>query len=165
MYLFSISWERIWFSLNMFPYPFTVHTFYNANKDFDNETWQFFFGKNFRFCDGKGCRRSYHLSCLDPPLNNVPYGVWHCLHCVKKKIEFGVHSACKGLESIWDAREVEVSGSFGRDASTPSHPHPLPHTYTYPHKHTCLVREERERVGLQIGQMGWVLVYPSPIIY
>ncbi|XXG89638.1 hypothetical protein AAC387_Pa12g1592 [Persea americana] len=64
-------------------------------------------------CDGKGCRRSYHLSCLDPPLNNVPYGVWHCLHCVKKKIEFGVHSACKGLESIWDAREVEVSGSFG----------------------------------------------------
>ncbi|GMY14764.1 chromodomain-helicase-DNA-binding protein 2-like isoform X2 [Fagus crenata] len=57
-------------------------------------------------CDGKGCKRRYHLSCLDPPLNYVPPGVWHCVWCVKKKIEMGVHSVSEEVESIWDAREV-----------------------------------------------------------
>lgn len=57
-------------------------------------------------CDGKGCKRRYHLSCLDPPLNYVPPGVWHCVWCVKKKIEVGVHSVSEEVESIWDAREV-----------------------------------------------------------
>ncbi|XP_059659462.1 helicase protein MOM1-like isoform X3 [Cornus florida] len=59
-------------------------------------------------CDGKGCKRTYHISCLDPPLNDVPLGVWHCKWCVKKKIEYGVHSVSEGIESIWDTREVEV---------------------------------------------------------
>lgn len=63
---------------------------------------------NFRVCDGKGCRKSYHLSCLDPPLKDVPHGVWHCLSCVKKKIESGVHSVSEGVESIWNTREVDV---------------------------------------------------------
>ncbi|CAK7343094.1 unnamed protein product [Dovyalis caffra] len=57
-------------------------------------------------CKGNGCRRKYHLSCLDPPFNNVPPGVWHCMCCVKKKIEFGVHSVSKGLESVWDIRDA-----------------------------------------------------------
>jgi hypothetical protein len=68
---------------------------------------------NFRCCDGQGCKRSYHLSCLDPPLGDVPLGVWHCLACVRKKIEFGMHSVSKGIESIWDASEVEVADDNG----------------------------------------------------
>ncbi|CAH9075251.1 unnamed protein product [Cuscuta europaea] len=64
-------------------------------------------------CSGEGCRRCYHLSCLGPPLDDFPSGIWHCLWCVKKKIELGVHSVSKGVESICDAREVEMSGSEG----------------------------------------------------
>ncbi|RWR81523.1 helicase protein MOM1-like protein isoform X1 [Cinnamomum micranthum f. kanehirae] len=65
-------------------------------------------GGKLLVCDGKGCRKSYHLSCLDPPLKDVPHGVWHCLSCVKKKIESGVHSVSEGVESIWNTREVDV---------------------------------------------------------
>ncbi|XP_041027437.1 uncharacterized protein LOC121267581 isoform X1 [Juglans microcarpa x Juglans regia] len=57
-------------------------------------------------CVGKGCKRRYHISCLDPPLNDVPPGVWHCVCCVKRKIELGVHFVSKEIESIWDVREV-----------------------------------------------------------
>ncbi|CAH9124287.1 unnamed protein product [Cuscuta epithymum] len=64
-------------------------------------------------CYGEGCSRCYHLSCLGPPLDDVPSGIWHCLWCVKKKIELGVHAVSKGVESICDAREVEMSGSEG----------------------------------------------------
>uniref|UniRef100_A0A1D1XN98 Helicase protein MOM1 n=1 Tax=Anthurium amnicola TaxID=1678845 RepID=A0A1D1XN98_9ARAE len=58
-------------------------------------------------CDGKGCKRSYHLSCIDPPLKEVPFGNWHCLSCVRKKIELGVHSVSEGMESVLDARLVD----------------------------------------------------------
>ncbi|KAA8550370.1 hypothetical protein F0562_002054 [Nyssa sinensis] len=64
-------------------------------------------------CHGKGCNRSYHPSCLDPPLNDVSLGVWHCFLCVNKKIESGVHSVAEGIESIWDSREVEMPESEG----------------------------------------------------
>ncbi|CAH9078159.1 unnamed protein product [Cuscuta europaea] len=62
-------------------------------------------------CYGEGCSRCYHLSCLGSPLGDVPSGIWHCLWCVKKKIELGVHAVSKGVESICDAREVEMSGT------------------------------------------------------
>ncbi|OVA18048.1 SNF2-related [Macleaya cordata] len=64
-------------------------------------------------CEGEGCKKSYHLDCLDPPLKDVPPGVWHCLCCVKKKMESGVHSVSGGVESILDAKEVELSDSEG----------------------------------------------------
>ncbi|XP_077226776.1 uncharacterized protein LOC143860127 [Tasmannia lanceolata] len=64
-------------------------------------------------CDGKGCRSSYHISCLDPPLKDVPPGIWYCLWCVKKKIESGVHSVSEGVEYIWDVKEAEVSDDKG----------------------------------------------------
>ncbi|ERN08403.1 uncharacterized protein LOC18995828 isoform X1 [Amborella trichopoda] len=60
-------------------------------------------------CEGKGCSKSYHLQCLDPPLEHVPPGVWHCLSCVKKKIELGLHSVSEGIESIWDVRDAKIS--------------------------------------------------------
>ncbi|KAF3782133.1 CHROMATIN REMODELING 4 protein [Nymphaea thermarum] len=62
-----------------------------------------------RCCDGNGCNRAYHLSCLDPPLVDSPPGTWHCLWCVKRKLEFGLHSVSKGVESIWAVRGNEIS--------------------------------------------------------
>ncbi|KAL5135335.1 Helicase protein MOM1 [Glycine soja] len=57
-------------------------------------------------CSGKGCQRRYHPSCVDPPLNYIPLGFWHCIWCTKKKMELGVHSVSKGVKSILDSREV-----------------------------------------------------------
>ncbi|XVE76171.1 hypothetical protein DITRI_Ditri12bG0151600 [Diplodiscus trichospermus] len=62
-------------------------------------------GGNLLSCVGKGCKRKFHLSCLVPALINDPLGVWHCIWCVKKKKELGVHSISE-VESIWDAREI-----------------------------------------------------------
>ncbi|RWW40480.1 hypothetical protein BHE74_00054109, partial [Ensete ventricosum] len=56
-------------------------------------------------CDGKGCNRSFHLSCLDPPLQDTPPGVWLCIFCIKRKIEFGVYSVSEGIDSIWNIKE------------------------------------------------------------
>lgn len=70
-------------------------------------------GGKLRCCDGESCRRCYHLSCLDPSLVDDTPGVWHCAFCVKKKIEFGVHTVSKGVEHIWDVREVVVSDMKG----------------------------------------------------
>ncbi|PQQ19204.1 helicase protein MOM1 isoform X1 [Prunus yedoensis var. nudiflora] len=70
-------------------------------------------GGKLLFCDGRGCKGSYHLSCLDPPMDAVPLGVWHCSMCVRKKIDSGIYSVSEGIESIWDAREVEVSDVDG----------------------------------------------------
>ncbi|CAN4101686.1 unnamed protein product [Withania somnifera] len=70
-------------------------------------------GGKILICDGRGCKRCYHLSCLDPPLDDFPPGAWHCTLCVKKKIESGVHSVTEGVESILDVREVEVADAKG----------------------------------------------------
>lgn len=64
-------------------------------------------------CDGRGCKKSYHLACLNPPLDDVPPGIWHCPWCVKKKIESGVHSVSEGVESVWDVRDVEMVDAEG----------------------------------------------------
>ncbi|KAI6685811.1 hypothetical protein NL676_031724 [Syzygium grande] len=58
-------------------------------------------------CDGAGCQKYYHLSCLDPPLNDVPPGVWHCLACVRKMMKYDAYSVSEGVEFIWDCREAE----------------------------------------------------------
>ncbi|XVF68548.1 hypothetical protein PTKIN_Ptkin11bG0011700 [Pterospermum kingtungense] len=60
-------------------------------------------------CRGKGCHRRYHISCLEPPLEEFPLGDWYCLACVRKKIESGVHSVSDGIEAVWDSRELEAS--------------------------------------------------------
>ncbi|XP_065876396.1 helicase protein MOM1 isoform X2 [Euphorbia lathyris] len=61
-------------------------------------------------CDGKGCKRSYHVSCLVPPFKDVPFGAWYCLACVKKKIKLGAHSVSEGIESIWKVEMSEENG-------------------------------------------------------
>ncbi|XP_019178335.1 PREDICTED: uncharacterized protein LOC109173545 isoform X2 [Ipomoea nil] len=62
-------------------------------------------------CNGKDCKRCSHPPSLGTPVHDLPSGVWHCLWCLKKKIGSGVHSVTQGVESIWDAREVDVSGT------------------------------------------------------
>ncbi|CAL0326796.1 unnamed protein product [Lupinus luteus] len=57
-------------------------------------------------CCGKGCRRRYHSSCLDPPLKYTAARFWYCIWCVKKMVGLGVHSVSEGVESILDSREV-----------------------------------------------------------
>ncbi|XP_073151865.1 uncharacterized protein [Henckelia pumila] len=64
-------------------------------------------------CWGNGCDRCFHLSCLDPPLTCSLPGVWHCPRCVYKKFTLGVHSVSKGVECIWDVREVKATNAKG----------------------------------------------------
>ncbi|KAL3623984.1 hypothetical protein CASFOL_032800 [Castilleja foliolosa] len=68
---------------------------------------------DLKCCEGKGCKRFYHLACLDPLLPDTLPGAWHCPQCVRKKLLFGVHSVSKGTESVWNVREVEVSNVKG----------------------------------------------------
>ncbi|KAM7259401.1 hypothetical protein ACFE04_015142 [Oxalis oulophora] len=63
-------------------------------------------GGELLYCGGRGCKRSYHLLCLDPPFEDMPLGVWHCPLCNTKKMESGVCSV-SGVESICNTREVE----------------------------------------------------------
>ncbi|AQL02869.1 Helicase protein MOM1 [Zea mays] len=64
-----------------------------------DETWS---------CGGKGCKRHYHLSCMDPSLD-VSLGIWLCIMCMKKRIQFGVYSVSEGIESLWDVKEGVVN--------------------------------------------------------
>ncbi|AQL02865.1 Helicase protein MOM1 [Zea mays] len=59
-------------------------------------------------CGGKGCKRHYHLSCMDPSLD-VSLGIWLCIMCMKKRIQFGVYSVSEGIESLWDVKEGVVN--------------------------------------------------------
>ncbi|KAK8944366.1 Helicase protein MOM1 [Platanthera zijinensis] len=56
-------------------------------------------------CFGKGCQRSYHLSCLEPFFP----GAWLCNFCVKRKVD-SVYSVFEGIESVWDIDEGVQSG-------------------------------------------------------
>ncbi|OQS07706.1 hypothetical protein THRCLA_00301, partial [Thraustotheca clavata] len=34
-------------------------------------------------CDGEGCEKEFHTSCLEPPLVTIPQGPWYCPACSK----------------------------------------------------------------------------------
>ncbi|KAJ7544078.1 hypothetical protein O6H91_09G064000 [Diphasiastrum complanatum] len=59
-------------------------------------------------CDGKTCRNTYHLGCLDPPLNEVPKGNWYCPDCSSE-----VHAVFGEVESIWDAQKGTLAAQPG----------------------------------------------------
>uniref|UniRef100_A0A7N0T7C7 Protein CHROMATIN REMODELING 4 n=1 Tax=Kalanchoe fedtschenkoi TaxID=63787 RepID=A0A7N0T7C7_KALFE len=42
-------------------------------------------GGDLLCCDG--CPRTYHIECLNPPLECVPHGKWLCSHCYKRTDE------------------------------------------------------------------------------
>ncbi|CAA0815058.1 Helicase protein MOM1 [Striga hermonthica] len=62
-------------------------------------------------CEGKDCKRRYHLSCVGVWLPDDLPGVRHCPKCIIKKLEHGVYSVSEGIESIWGVREVEMSNT------------------------------------------------------
>ena len=43
-------------------------------------------------CDG--CDSSYHMFCLDPPLQSIPPGEWRCHDCVAKVTVHGKMGRC-----------------------------------------------------------------------
>ncbi|XP_051120425.1 helicase protein MOM1-like isoform X2 [Andrographis paniculata] len=65
------------------------------------------------YCGGKSCKTCYHLCCLDRSLANAVPVVWYCSQCVNKKFLFGPPSVSKGMESIWDVRDVDISNTTG----------------------------------------------------
>jgi hypothetical protein len=54
-------------------------------SDSDDECMFCHDGGDLLLCDG--CERACHLTCLDPPLKEIPGGDWYCPHCTKKQIE------------------------------------------------------------------------------
>ncbi|CAL4938394.1 unnamed protein product [Urochloa decumbens] len=62
-------------------------------------------------CDGKECKRHYHVSCMDPPLG-VSLGIWLCIVCTKKRLQFGIYSVSEGIESLWDVKEGASSKQY-----------------------------------------------------
>ncbi|KAI3831793.1 hypothetical protein MKX03_000135 [Papaver bracteatum] len=60
-------------------------------------------------CNSKGCKKNYHLKCVDPPLKDVPPGDWHCACCE--------HSLPGAVESNSDVVETELADSEGVDAT------------------------------------------------
>jgi chromodomain-helicase-DNA-binding protein 3 len=41
---------------------------------------------------------------MDPPLG-VSLGIWLCIVCTKKRLQFGIYSVSEGIESLWDVKE------------------------------------------------------------
>ncbi|KNA08678.1 hypothetical protein SOVF_160460 isoform B [Spinacia oleracea] len=65
-------------------------------------------------CSGKRCGRSFHPSCSLNPEKNIYLPNWYCSNCTKKRLALGVHSMSRGIESILDVREVDMSNTEGR---------------------------------------------------
>ncbi|PNT66056.1 hypothetical protein BRADI_3g06450v3, partial [Brachypodium distachyon] len=56
-------------------------------------------------CDGNGCKRKFHISCLGFPLECFSLGIWLCSICSKERLLSGVYTASGGVESLWDVKE------------------------------------------------------------
>uniref|UniRef100_M4BAT6 PHD-type domain-containing protein n=1 Tax=Hyaloperonospora arabidopsidis (strain Emoy2) TaxID=559515 RepID=M4BAT6_HYAAE len=65
-------------------------------------------------CDGKKCKREYHMNCLIPPLVAVPPGEWFCPDCQKEH----EREREKGelLRAKVDALDKQESGGTGVNA-------------------------------------------------
>lgn len=57
----------------------------SEGSDSDDECMFCHDGGDLLLCDG--CDRACHLTCLDPPLQEVPEGDWYCPECTKKQPE------------------------------------------------------------------------------
>jgi hypothetical protein len=59
-----------------------------------------------RSCQRKGCNKMYHLHCVKKhqPDDFITIGGWHCVDCIKNKLQFGAAFACDEIESICDVR-------------------------------------------------------------
>ncbi|KAI3852525.1 hypothetical protein MKX03_027944 [Papaver bracteatum] len=73
-----------------------------------------------RGCSDKGCKKTYHLKCVDPPLKDVPPGDWYCFSCVKKNTESGVLSLPGAVKSNLDDAQLELPDSEHVDTAKTS---------------------------------------------
>ncbi|KAF0929200.1 hypothetical protein E2562_016436, partial [Oryza meyeriana var. granulata] len=65
---------------------------------------------DLKSCYGKGCKRSYHISCLDHWLEYLSPGIWFCTVCTEKRLLLGIHSVADGIESVWNVKEGMQNG-------------------------------------------------------
>ena len=89
-----------------------------------------------RWCKGKDCRRGYHPSCIETPLEETPSGTWYCEFCVQKKIQFGPHPLSQGIESLLNAQVVYLAdcngmGSFGQLVKSSVIAHYCPNVHNF----------------------------------
>ncbi|PXF47316.1 hypothetical protein BWQ96_02929 [Gracilariopsis chorda] len=54
-------------------------------------------GEQLLLCDG--CDRAFHMTCLHPPLKDVPKGDWHCPDCVSRAAFFR-HSRATAVANL-----------------------------------------------------------------
>lgn len=60
----------------------------------------------------EGCVRSFHYTCVEPPLPEAPFGRWYCRACITRKYDQAVRH---GKDIAQDPRDVvpDVDGVFG----------------------------------------------------
>lgn len=78
----------------------------------------------------ESCDRGYHLSCLDPPLLEIPKHEWHCAPCLVGTGEYGF-----GEGSIYSLKQFQTKANDfkenyfkGKTAYDPVHNGPVPVT-------------------------------------
>ncbi|KAG8389775.1 hypothetical protein BUALT_Bualt01G0013600 [Buddleja alternifolia] len=54
-------------------------------------------GKNGLVCDS--CEKIYHISCINPPIKEIPTRSWYCTNCTEKEIELP-HENCTACERL-----------------------------------------------------------------
>ena len=54
---------------------------YTWNTYYIYQAFFYFLGKDDEMLLCDGCDRGFHMSCLTPPLKNVPVGDWFCKDC------------------------------------------------------------------------------------
>lgn len=59
-----------------------------------------------RSCQRKGCNRMFHFHCAKEhrPDDFITVGGWHCVDCIKDRLQFGAGFAWGEIESILDVR-------------------------------------------------------------
>ncbi|CAH0473284.1 unnamed protein product [Peronospora belbahrii] len=71
-------------------------------------------------CDGKNCKREYHMNCLVPPLVAVPPGEWFCPDCEKdREKEREKHDLKRAKADAMDKQDVTSTRVNAVDGSLP----------------------------------------------
>ncbi|KAI9995052.1 hypothetical protein PInf_012044 [Phytophthora infestans] len=71
-------------------------------------------------CDGKNCKREYHMNCLSPPLVSVPPGEWFCPDCQKEREKEREKELQKRAKAeAMDSQDSSVTAVNGLDGTLP----------------------------------------------
>ncbi|TDH72927.1 uncharacterized protein CCR75_003101 [Bremia lactucae] len=72
-------------------------------------------------CDGKNCKREYHMNCLSPPLVSVPPGEWFCPDCEKERGKEGEKEFIRRTKAeSADKEDLIAIALNGSDGTLPS---------------------------------------------